>query len=61
MDIEERLKAEQYEKLRELQAKLGEVLDHEPLAPEDDYEDSIWKWANSLKYMLDDFFEGKEQ
>ena len=59
MDIEERLKAEQHEKLKELQGKIDEVPEHEPAGCEDADELEIWKWANSLKYMLDDFFDGR--
>lgn len=56
MDIEMRLKAEQHGKLRELCAKLDDVLYHEPADSGDEEEDDIWKQANLLKSMLDDFF-----
>ena len=38
MDITEKLKAEQLGKLKELQSKLGEVLDYEPADSGDKYE-----------------------
>lgn len=59
MDIEERLKAEQHGKLKELQEKLGGVLDHEPADSEDENEGAIWRQANDLKSALDCFFESK--
>lgn len=57
MDTEERLKNEQHRKLKELQEKLDDVLGYEPADSGSEDEDAIWKWANSLKYMLDDFFD----
>lgn len=59
MDIEKRLEAEQHEKLKELQEKLSDVLDYEPADSGDENEDEIWQQANSLKDMLDAFFERK--
>lgn len=41
MDIEKRLKAEQHGKLKELQEKLNDVLDHEPLDSGNADEDNI--------------------
>ena len=57
MNIEERLRAEQHGKLRELQVKLDEVLYYEPADSGDEEEDYIWKQANVLKDALDGFFE----
>lgn len=57
MNIEERLKVAQHGKLRELRATLEDVLYHEPADSGDEEEDDIWKRANALKDMLDEFFE----
>lgn len=57
MTANERLEAEQHQQLKELRAKLGDVLYHEPADSGDEAEDEIWKQANSLKAALDDFFE----
>lgn len=59
MDIEKRLKAEQHGKLKELQEKLNDVLDHEPLDSGNADEDNIWRQVNDLKDGLDDFFNRK--
>ncbi|MDE7245541.1 MAG: hypothetical protein K2O18_16430 [Oscillospiraceae bacterium] len=61
MNIDERLKAEQHSKLRELRAKLDDVLYYEPADSGSEDEDGIWKQANTLKGMLDDFFEGESE
>ncbi|WP_295761104.1 hypothetical protein [uncultured Oscillibacter sp.] len=57
---EERLEAEQHQKLKELRAKLGDVLYHEPADSGSEAEDDIWARANSLKEALDDFFEEEQ-
>lgn len=57
-DVEEHLQAEQHRKLEELLDKLNGVLYYEPADSGDEEEDDIWKQANLLKDMLDDFFEG---
>lgn len=57
ISIDERLKEEQHSKLRELHAKLDEVLEHEPADSGSEAEDSIWELSNLLKETLDDFFE----
>lgn len=57
MDAEERLRREQHGKLRELRARLDDVLYHEPADSGSEAEDSIWELANLLKGTLDDFFE----
>lgn len=57
MTENERLEAEQHRQLKELRAKLDEVLYHEPADSGSEAEDDIWKQANNLKDMLDDFFE----
>lgn len=59
MDIEKRLEAEQHKTLKALQEKLSEVLDYEPADSGDETEDEIWRQANDLKSMLDDFFGSK--
>lgn len=48
---------EQHDMLKQLQTKLEEVLECEPLDSEDELENEIWKMANNLKDYLDDFFE----
>lgn len=57
ISIEARLREEQYQQLKELRAKLDEVLHHEPADSGSEEEDSIWEQANTLKATLDDFFE----
>ena len=57
MDIEKKLEAEQHGKLKELQEILDDVLYYEPADSGNADEDAIWQQANSLKDMLDDFFQ----
>ena len=56
MDTNERLRREQHGELKELQKKLGAVLEHEPADSEDTSENEIWEKARDLKASLDDFF-----
>ena len=59
MSLEERQRKEQHGQLRELHALLDDVLYHEPADSGDEEEDDIWKQANHLKNMLDDFVSGR--
>ena len=60
MDITEKLKAEQLGKLKELQSKLGEVLDYEPADSGDKYENKLWEEVFDLKESLDAFLMCRE-
>lgn len=47
---------EQRRQLRSLKEKLSETLDNEPLDSGDEDENEIWKQANYLFGLLEDFF-----
>lgn len=56
MNIEKILMKEQHRQLRSLKEKLSETLDNEPLDSGDEGENEIWKQANYLFGLLEDFF-----
>lgn len=55
-DVVEKLKSEQYGKLKELHEKLDDVLDCEPADSGDEAENEILKQAKTLKSLMDNFF-----
>lgn len=48
---------DRHDMLKQLQIKIEEVLECEPLYSENELENDIWIMINDLKNYLDDFFE----
>lgn len=58
MSIEEKLMEDQHNQLRSLKDKLADVLEYEPADAGDEEENEVWKQANRLFSLLNDFFGG---
>lgn len=56
MSKNERLRAEQHERLRALIQPIGEALEIEPADAEHDQEAEIWEQLNDLYNNMTDFF-----
>lgn len=58
MSIEKKLIEDQHNALRHLKEKLADTLALEPADAGDEEENEVWKQANYLFELLDDFFGG---